>query len=166
MRVAQRGRWAFVLLGTAVQPSRLGTIAIEIAAAQSSKDLSRSRNTQAKSLLEILFLAIAPPSVQGIIAPNGALTFLVRVYPSRMFSSLPASESDMLGGNRQSGASMFFVAGVLTVLAGSFYAAGHHELGSAGVVMCRYGSTFCDHPMYLLVAAGLAAVWGAFVSVR
>ena len=66
----------------------------------------------------------------------------------------------------KSGASMFFVAGVLAALAGLFYAAGHHELGSAGVAMCRYGSTFCDHPMYLLVAAGLAAVWGAFVSVR
>ncbi|HTF92180.1 MAG TPA: hypothetical protein VK632_03995, partial [Verrucomicrobiae bacterium] len=51
-------RWAFVLLGTAVQPSRLGTIAIEIAAAQSSNDLSRSRNIQAKSLLKIFFLAI------------------------------------------------------------------------------------------------------------
>jgi hypothetical protein len=55
MRVAQRGRCAFVLLATAVQPSRLGTIAIEIAAAQSSKDLRRSRNTQAKSLLESSF---------------------------------------------------------------------------------------------------------------
>jgi hypothetical protein len=72
----------------------------------------------------------------------------------------------MLGGTAKSGASMFFVAGVLAVLAGAFYAAGHHELGSAGGAMCRYGSTFCDHPMYLLVAAGLAAVWGAFVSVR
>ena len=61
---------------------------------------------------------------------------------------------------------MFFVAGVLAVLAGLFYAAGHHELGSAGVRMCRYGPTFCDNPLYLLVAAGLAAVWGAFVSVR
>jgi hypothetical protein len=28
---------------------------------------------------------------------------------------------------------MFFVAGVLAALAGLFYAAGHHELGSAGV---------------------------------
>jgi hypothetical protein len=61
---------------------------------------------------------------------------------------------------------MFFVAGVLAVLPGSFYATGHHELGSAGATMCRYGSPFCDHPLYVLVAAGLAAVWGAFVSVR
>ena len=61
---------------------------------------------------------------------------------------------------------MFFVAGALTVLAGLFYAAGHQELGSAGVTMCRYGATFCDDPVYVLVAAVLAAVWGAFVSVR
>jgi hypothetical protein len=61
---------------------------------------------------------------------------------------------------------MFFIAGVLAVLAGLFYAAGHHEIGSAGVTMCRYGSMFCEHPLYLAVAAGAAAVWGAFVSVR
>jgi hypothetical protein len=47
-----------------------------------------------------------------------------------------------------------------------FYAAGHHEIGSAGVELCRYGSTFCENPIYVLVAAILAAVWGAFVSVR
>jgi hypothetical protein len=41
---------------------------------------------------------------------------------------------------------MFFVAGVLAVLAGFFYAAGHHELGSLGGTMCRYGSAFCDNP--------------------
>ena len=61
---------------------------------------------------------------------------------------------------------MFFVAGVLAVLAGLFYAAGHHELGSLGVTLCRYGPTFCENPFYVLVAAGLAAAWGAFVSVR
>jgi hypothetical protein len=61
---------------------------------------------------------------------------------------------------------MFFVAGVLAVLAGLFYAAGHHEIGSVGVTMCRYGPAFCDNPFYVLVAAGLAAVWGGFVSVR
>ena len=61
---------------------------------------------------------------------------------------------------------MFVVGGVLAVLAGLFYAAGHHELGSAGVTMCRYGRTFCDNPLYLLAAAGIAAAWGAFVSVR
>jgi hypothetical protein len=61
---------------------------------------------------------------------------------------------------------MYFVAAALTVLAGLFYAAGHHEIGSIGVQMCRYGSTFCDNPFYVLVGAILAAVWGAFVSVR
>jgi hypothetical protein len=61
---------------------------------------------------------------------------------------------------------MFFVAGVLAVLAGLFYAAGQHEIGTVGVEMCRYGGTFCDNPIYVLVAAGLAAAWGAFVSVR
>jgi hypothetical protein len=61
---------------------------------------------------------------------------------------------------------MFFVAGVLIVLAGLFYAAGHHELASTGVTMCRYGPAFCDHPLYLLVAGGLAAAWGALVSVK
>jgi hypothetical protein len=61
---------------------------------------------------------------------------------------------------------MYFVAAGLTVLAGLFYAASHHEISSLGVEMCRYGDTFCDHPFYVLVAAGLAAVWGAFVSIR
>jgi hypothetical protein len=61
---------------------------------------------------------------------------------------------------------MYFVAAVLTVLSGLFYAAGNHEIGSLGVQMCRYGGSFCDNPHYVLVAAGLAAAWGAFVSVR
>jgi hypothetical protein len=61
---------------------------------------------------------------------------------------------------------MFFVASILAVLAGLFYAAGRHEIGSLGVTMCQYGSTFCDNPLYVIVAAGLAALWGAFVSVR
>jgi hypothetical protein len=61
MRLAQPGRCDFVLFATAAQPPGVGTIATEIAAAQSSKDLICSRNTQAKSVLEILFLAIAPP---------------------------------------------------------------------------------------------------------
>ena len=54
----------------------------------------------------------------------------------------------------------------VAVLAGSFYAAGQHEIGSLGITMCRYGRTFCDNPVYVLVAAGLAAIWGALVSVR
>ena len=61
---------------------------------------------------------------------------------------------------------MYFVAAVLVILSGLFYAAGNHEIGSFGVSMCRYGSTFCDSPVYVLAGAALAAVWGAFVSVR
>jgi hypothetical protein len=61
---------------------------------------------------------------------------------------------------------MYFVAAVLTVLAGLFYAAGNHEIGSFGVQMCQYGSTFCNSPIYVLAGAVLAALWGGFVSVR
>jgi hypothetical protein len=61
---------------------------------------------------------------------------------------------------------MYFAAAVLVVLSGIFYAAGHHELGSYSSDVCRYGRTFCDNPMIVLVGAGLAAVWGAFVSVK
>jgi hypothetical protein len=65
-------------------------------------------------------------------------------------------------GRRQ----MYFVAAALVVLAGLFYAAGHHEMGAFGVEMCRYGSMLCESPFYVLVAAALAAVWGTFVSVE
>jgi len=61
---------------------------------------------------------------------------------------------------------MYLVAAVLAVLAGLFYAAGHHEIGTLGIEMCRYGSVFCENPIYVLVGAVLAAVWGAFVTVR
>lgn len=61
---------------------------------------------------------------------------------------------------------MYYVAAILAVLAGLFYAAGQHEIGSVGVQMCQYGSTFCDNPVYVLVGAILAVLWGAFVSVR
>jgi hypothetical protein len=61
---------------------------------------------------------------------------------------------------------MYFVAAVLVILSGLFYAAGNHEIGSFGVGMCRYGGTFCDSPVYVLAGAALAAIWGAFVSVR
>jgi len=61
---------------------------------------------------------------------------------------------------------MYLLAAVLLFLSGLFYAAGQHEIGSLGPVMCRYGSTFCDHPVYVLTAAVLAGLWGAFVSVR
>jgi hypothetical protein len=55
---------------------------------------------------------------------------------------------------------MYFVAVVLVILAGLFYAAGHHEIGALGVQMCRYGRTFCENPFYVLVG------WGTFVSVK
>jgi len=61
---------------------------------------------------------------------------------------------------------MYFVATVLAVAAGLFYAAGHHEMGSWSADVCRYGSTFCESPVYVLAGAVLAAVWGGFVSVR
>ncbi len=61
---------------------------------------------------------------------------------------------------------MYFAAAALVVLSGMFYAAGNHEIGSLGVEMCRYGSPFCDNPVIVLVGAALAAVWGAFVSIR
>ena len=61
---------------------------------------------------------------------------------------------------------MYWVAGILVVLSGLFYAAGNHEIGSLGVEMCRYGSTFCDSPSYVLAAAILAGLWGGFVSIR
>ncbi len=55
---------------------------------------------------------------------------------------------------------MYFVAAVLAVLAGLFYAAGNHEIGSWGVEMCRYGATFCDSPAWILAGAVLAAILG------
>jgi hypothetical protein len=61
---------------------------------------------------------------------------------------------------------MYFVAAVLLVLSGLFYAADHNEIGTLGTQMCFYGGTFCDNPVYVFVGAILAAVWGAFVSVR
>ena len=61
---------------------------------------------------------------------------------------------------------MYFVAAILTVLAGLLYAAGHHEIGSLSGDVCRYGGLFCDKPHYVLVGGILAAIWGAFVSVE
>ena len=61
---------------------------------------------------------------------------------------------------------MYFVAAALALLSGLFYAAGNHEIGSFSSDVCRYGSTFCDNPHYVLVGSGLAAVWGAFVSIK
>jgi hypothetical protein len=62
--------------------------------------------------------------------------------------------------------SMNVVAAVLVVLAGLFYAADHNEIGELGSQMCRYGSVFCDKPVYVFAGAVLAALWGTFVSVR
>ena len=61
---------------------------------------------------------------------------------------------------------MYFVAAVLLILSGLLYAAGHHELGSYSSQVCSYGGMFCDNPLYLLIAAIVAGLWGAFVSVR
>jgi hypothetical protein len=61
---------------------------------------------------------------------------------------------------------MYFFAGLLTVLAGLFYMADHNQLGRFGTTMCTYGDTFCNHPVYVLVGAGLVALWGTFVSMK
>ena len=49
---------------------------------------------------------------------------------------------------------MFYVAAVLTILSGLFYAASRHEIGSLGVTMCQYGSPFCDSPLLVLALRG------------
>lgn len=61
---------------------------------------------------------------------------------------------------------MYFAAVVLFIASAVFYAAGHHEIGSFSTDVCRYGGVFCDNPAYVLAGAGLAAVWGKFVSIR
>ena len=61
---------------------------------------------------------------------------------------------------------MYLLAAGLFVLSGLFYSASHHEIGSVGVEVCRYGSLFCEHPHFVLAGAVLAALWGSFVSVR
>ncbi|QPF83062.1 hypothetical protein IC762_25440 [Bradyrhizobium genosp. L] len=61
---------------------------------------------------------------------------------------------------------MYFVAAVLAVLSGLFYAAAHHQIGSLGSTVCQYGGLFCDNPLLVMVGAGLAAAWGKLVSVR
>jgi hypothetical protein len=61
---------------------------------------------------------------------------------------------------------MHYVGGALAIAAGLFSSAGLLQLGSSDAALCQYGTTLCDKPLYLLVAAGLAAAWGAFVSVR
>jgi hypothetical protein len=61
---------------------------------------------------------------------------------------------------------MYFAAVVLLILSGILYAAGHRELGAYSADVCRMGGMFCDNPSIVLVGAGLAAVWGKFVSIR
>ncbi|MGA7997916.1 MAG: hypothetical protein WCA28_23840 [Bradyrhizobium sp.] len=61
---------------------------------------------------------------------------------------------------------MYFAAGVMFIASVVFYAAGQHEIGSFSTDVCRYGGMFCDNPVYVLTGAGLAAVWGKFVSIR
>jgi hypothetical protein len=61
---------------------------------------------------------------------------------------------------------MYLISAVLLVLSGVFYAAGQHEIGSLSPVICGYAGTFCDHHTYVLTAAIVAGLWGAFVSVR
>jgi hypothetical protein len=61
---------------------------------------------------------------------------------------------------------MYFAAAVLFILSALFYAAGNHQIGSLGADVCSYGGPFCENPHYVLVAAGLAAAWGKFVSIR
>jgi hypothetical protein len=61
---------------------------------------------------------------------------------------------------------MYLLASALFVMSGLFFSAGHHEIGSVGDEVCQYGSVFCENPQYTLTGAVLAALWGAFVSVR
>ena len=60
---------------------------------------------------------------------------------------------------------MLVVGGILAALAGLFYLAGNNEIGALGSTMCLYGRPFCDQPVYVLVAAGMASLWGNLVSV-
>lgn len=93
----------------------------------------------------------------GLFAGDGPIARLRSVIESGIIRPQPQIPRGLI---------MYFAAGVLVVLAGLFYAAGQHQIGSLGSEMCQYGAVFCDNPVYVLVAAALAAVWGAFVSVR
>jgi len=61
---------------------------------------------------------------------------------------------------------MSYVAGALAIVAGVFCSAGLLELGATGAELCQYGNCISRQTALLLFAAGLAAAWGAFVSVR
>ena len=58
---------------------------------------------------------------------------------------------------------MYFVAFVLAIAAGAFYVAGTDGLWADP--LCRYGSMFCQHPVWVAAAAVLAFVWAKMVSV-
>ena len=58
---------------------------------------------------------------------------------------------------------MQVVAFILALAAGAFYLAGTEGLWADP--LCRYGSMFCQHPVWLAVAATIALVWAKVVSV-
>jgi hypothetical protein len=57
---------------------------------------------------------------------------------------------------------MSYVAGAMAIIAGVFCSAGLLDLGASSAELCQYGTK----PLYLLIAAGFAAAWGTFVSIR
>jgi hypothetical protein len=58
---------------------------------------------------------------------------------------------------------MTFVAFVLAIAAGAFYVAGTEGIWADP--LCRYGSTFCQHPAWVAASAVLALVWAKMVNV-
>ena len=71
---------------------------------------------------------------------------------------MPRAEQIPLGNQ-----AMYFVAFILAVSAGAFYAAGTDGIWADP--LCRYGSTFCQHPVWVAAAAVLALIWAKMVSV-
>ena len=59
---------------------------------------------------------------------------------------------------------MFFIAALLTMAAGVFYAASTNSSGWA-MKVCRYGDIFCVNPSWLLFAAALSLIWACFMRV-
>ncbi|EKS38070.1 hypothetical protein HMPREF9695_01910 [Afipia broomeae ATCC 49717] len=76
------------------------------------------------------------------------------------------SRTFWVAGSEKGQTRMYVVAGILVALSGLFYAADQGQIGSLGKTMCNYGETFCRHPVYVLVGAGIAAAWGTFVSIK
>jgi len=58
---------------------------------------------------------------------------------------------------------MYCVAFVLAVAAGAFYVAGTDGIWADP--LCRYGSMFCQHPVWVAAGSVLALIWAKFVSV-